>query len=127
MNAPRSCDGQVLVVEDDPDVRASLEEVLEDADYTPISAANGRDALERLRACEPKPCLILLDMMMPVMDGREFRSLQQDDPELAGIPVVLLTADARLDQTAEALKPAAALRKPVNLDALLAAVEKFCR
>ncbi len=127
MNAPRSCDGQIMVVEDDPDVRASLEEVLEDADYQPISAANGRDALDRLRECEPKPCVILLDMMMPVMDGREFRSAQQQDPELAEIPVVLLSADARLEQTAEALKPAAALRKPVDLAALLEAVEKFCR
>jgi len=75
----------VLVVEDDRDVRESLVAVLEDAGYRVMSAADGRAALDLLRA-GPRPAVILLDLMMPVMDGFEFRAEQVRDPSLADVP-----------------------------------------
>jgi len=120
-----TCEGLVMIVEDDLDVRESIAEVLEDNEYRPLLAANGKEALERLRAGPERPCMILLDIMMPVMDGREFRALQREDPELGSIPVVVFTAHAEL-QEANELAAAAYLKKPVRLDALLATVERFC-
>jgi CheY-like chemotaxis protein len=117
---------EVLVVEDDAAVRESIAEILEDNGYIPVPAANGREALDRLRALEDKPCLILLDIMMPVMDGREFRSHQQSDPELGDIPVIVLSAHANVEDTARAMDVTAALRKPIELDTLLAVLQQHC-
>jgi CheY-like chemotaxis protein len=117
----------VLVVEDDPDVRESLTEVLSDSAYTTVAVANGQEALDHLRAGGETPCVILLDIMMPVMDGREFRIIQRADPELGQIPVVILTAHADIAEAATSLQAAAYLRKPVQLRALLDVVHKFCR
>src|SRR5678816_1869583 len=76
---------KVLVVEDDEDVREVLRETLEDAGYPVICAKDGREGLELLRA-EPRPCLVLLDLMMPVLSGWQFRAQQQQDPRLARSP-----------------------------------------
>ncbi len=122
----RVCNNLVMVVEDDLDVRESLVEVLEDNDYLPLGAANGKEAIELLRAGHAKPCVILLDIMMPVMDGWQFRALQRADPELDTIPVVVLTAHANLQEAADKLAAAACLGKPFRLETLLATVEQFC-
>ena len=112
---------EVLVVDDDGDIRASLSELLEDEGYRAPTAINGVEALDRLRQ-GVHPCVILLDLMMPVMNGLEFRALQKADPELAGIPVVIISAHARpADVDADAF-----LSKPVSVDRLLAVVERFC-
>jgi len=121
----RSCNHLVMIVDDDHDVRESIAEVLEDNDYEPIAAANGREALDILRADPNRPCLILLDMMMPVMDGWQFRALLQQDPELRSIPVVVLTAHAHLPDGGDVV-PMHFLKKPVKLDALLSSVARFC-
>jgi CheY-like chemotaxis protein len=121
------CGRRVLVVEDDADVRDALLEVLEDSEYAPLAASNGQEALARLHADPAKPCLILLDMMMPVMDGWAFRAEQSRDPELRSIPVVVLTAHVSAQQAARELHAAGFLRKPVSLDALLATVQKYCQ
>jgi CheY-like chemotaxis protein len=120
------CSKLVMVVEDDRDVRDTLLEVLEDAEYTPVAATNGQDALHQLRACDPKPCLILLDIMMPVMDGLQFRAVQRQDPTLQEIPVVVLSAHASAQHMAKELAVAEFLKKPVRLETLLAAVERYC-
>src|SRR5690242_7123757 len=86
----------LLVVEDDADVREALIEVLADHGYFALAAANGREALEILRAEGPRPSVILLDIMMPVMDGQQFRAAQLEDPELAAIPVIVLSAHAKV-------------------------------
>ena len=125
MIAP-SCDKVVMIVEDDPDVRESIVEVLEDNEYCVLGAANGKDALEKLRAGK-KPCVILLDMMMPIMDGWEFRALQVKDPELNEIPILVLTAHANIEEATSGMHAAGTLRKPVKLDSLLAAVDPLCR
>ena len=116
----------ILVVEDDRDVRESIVDVLEDNDYIARGAGNGADALDQLKDGGVRPCVILLDIMMPVMDGWQFRAAQQTDPELSAIPVVVLTAHTSAKEAAEQMKAAGFLKKPVQLSALLSAVERFC-
>jgi CheY-like chemotaxis protein len=115
-------DDLILVVDDDPDIRLTLSEVLENAGYCVASAANGEEALQFLRS-SGVPCLILLDLMMPRMDGYQFRAEQRKDPALATIPVVILTAGASQPDELEAV---AVFRKPFNVDRLVAVVGQHC-
>lgn len=112
---------RILIVDDDYGIREALAEVLRDHDYVPLQARNGQDALDRLQAhpCE-RPCLILLDIMMPIMDGWRFRAVQAEDPNLRDIPVLILTANTSVPTNAPCL------RKPVDLSVLLETVERFC-
>lgn len=117
----------VLVVEDDADVRQSLMEVLEDHGYRCLPAANGAEALTRMRDEERKPCVILLDLMLPVMDGWQFRARQRRDRDLREIPVVILSAHADVENVAVELEAPASLRKPVSIVALLSTIGQFCK
>jgi CheY-like chemotaxis protein len=119
-------DFTILLVEDDFDVREALAETLRDVGYTVDCACDGEQALDYLRA-GARPRLILLDLMMPRMSGSEFRMLQRVDPGLSHLPVVLLTADARIDEKARALQAAGAIRKPIDLDELLKVIERFSK
>jgi CheY-like chemotaxis protein len=114
----------ILLVEDDPDVSDAIASCLEDHGYEIMVAANGREALERLRQVEGLPRLILLDLMMPVMDGWQFRAAQRADPALAAVPVVLLSAHVGLREAAAEMGALHWLKKPLDLDALLAVVER---
>jgi CheY-like chemotaxis protein len=109
----------ILVVEDDRDIRESLVEVLEDAGYRVSSAGDGRQALEVLEAAPERPALILLDLMMPVMNGFQFREEQLARPHLAEVPVLVITADANAKARAGILKAAGLLQKPVKIQPLL--------
>src|SRR3982750_3855302 len=80
----------VLIVEDDTDVREMMDLLLTSMGYRTVTAANGAVALERLR--QDRPCMVLLDLMMPVMTGWEFRERQLNDPLLASIPVLCMSA-----------------------------------
>jgi len=113
----------ILIVDDDLDIREGLSEVLEERGYAILSAANGREALEGLRSGS-RPCVILLDLMMPVMDGYEFRAEQRKDPALASIPVVIITAGAA-DQREE-IEASAVLRKPLDLRELVDVIQRHC-
>jgi len=113
---------RVLVVDDDPDVREALVGVLVDQGFRVETACDGREALLAL-ARAPRPDVILLDWMMPSMDGIELRGALLADPELANVPVVFLSADARLSSRALELR-ARVLNKPVKLDALVAALRQ---
>lgn len=115
--------GRVLVVEDDGNLRQSICAVLDDAGYASWPAENGEVALERAR--EERPCVILLDLMMPIMNGWEFRAEQLRDPNLASIPVVIMTADGRAADKARTLH-ADYLKKPIHLNALLELVNDYC-
>ncbi len=115
----------VLVVEDDPDIRATLCDALEDNGYTAVPASNGVEALDYLRGASARPCLILLDLMMPVMDGQEFRAEQRADRALADIPVVVISAYRDLDKYRTELATEC-LAKPVRLETLLQAARKHC-
>jgi CheY-like chemotaxis protein len=111
----------ILVVEDDPDTRETLCEVLESNGYTPSGASNGAEALDQLRS-QPHPSLIVLDMMMPTMDAHGFRREQLADPSLRDIPVILVSGQEDVQQVAAALRIAAFMRKPVQLQPLLALI-----
>jgi CheY-like chemotaxis protein len=83
----------ILLVEDDKDIQASLLDLLEMEGYKVRSALDGQQALDMLQECRQLPRLILLDLIMQGMGGREFRQRQLQDPRLAGIPVVIMSAD----------------------------------
>jgi CheY-like chemotaxis protein len=116
---------RVLVVEDDSDVRDALVQALTDHDYDVVTAQDGREALDKLDAAGGLPCLILLDLMMPVMDGRGFRQEQLRRKELSGIPVVVVSAHRDLLVVPE-LGVSDYLPKPVKLAALLAVAKRYC-
>ena len=115
----------VLVVEDDADVRAALGLLLESHGYPVLEAEHGAEALTLLRD-RADVGVILLDLMMPVMDGSTFRVEQRKDAALADIPVVVVTADAAGADRARELGAAAHLPKPIDLDRLLAVVRSYC-
>jgi CheY-like chemotaxis protein len=114
----------ILVVEDDADLRDSIAGILEQEGFLVVLAENGRVALDYLRDHKP-PRLVLLDLMMPVMNGWEFRDTQMRDPELSEIPVAVLSADSRTRLKAEALGVDRYLKKPVELDQLLGLVAGY--
>ena len=113
----------VLVVEDEPDVRELLEVMLQAEGYDTLAAPNGAAALDAMQ--RRKPCVVLLDMMMPVMDGWTFRERQLANPPLADVPVICVTAmydPARVSETLHV----PCLEKPVDMDALLDRVRRAC-
>ncbi len=113
----------VLIVEDDADLREMMAQLLSLEGFQAAAVANGREALEYLDGSH-KPQVILLDLMMPVMDGWEFRRKQQANPALASVPVIILSA---LDQArAGNLDATAFLKKPLDFDHLLALVREQC-
>lgn len=120
MREPPSTDpNTVLLVEDDRDVSDSIREVLEDAGYAVEQAATGEEALARMAGASRPPSIILLDLMMPVMDGWEFRKVQRNHPSWSRIPVVVISADTAVARKAVKLGAVAYLRKPVTIRALL--------
>ncbi len=116
---------KILLVEDDDDVREALAAFLEGAGYSIVEAANGEQALHKLRGSTAF-CLILLDLMMPVMNGWDFRSQQLQDPDLAAIPVVVITADSSVATKPPDMGAVDYMVKPVDLDRLLEHVERYC-
>jgi two-component system response regulator MprA len=117
-------DHAVLLVEDDMESRDAIAAVLEACNFVVCEATDGQDALDQL-ASGYRPCAILLDLMMPRMDGWEFRERQRSDPELSRIPVALLTATANVRQ-AKRLAVDASFTKPVDLDGVIGFVEGHC-
>jgi CheY-like chemotaxis protein len=119
---PKECH-KILVVDDDADIREVLTEVLKEAGHEVVTASNGLEALALLRAGS-SPCLVLLDLMMPVMDGYLFIEAQKQDPALASIPVAVITAGRMVEK--ERLQGAELLAKPIRLPVLMAVVQKYC-
>jgi CheY-like chemotaxis protein len=115
---------RVLIVEDDCDTREMLERYLELEGFDVQTASNGAAALTLLRQDDP-PSVILLDLMMPVMNGWQFRDAQQQDARLSAIPVVVVTA-AGPRAGIPAIDADGWLAKPVDLDQLLTTVSSFC-
>jgi CheY-like chemotaxis protein len=114
---------RILVVEDDPSVRELICTLLESEGYSVVGAENGRVGLEKLRGM-PRPGLIVLDLMMPVMNGAEFLAALRADPALGDLPVLLISA---YDEHARDVTGIVGyLRKPVSLDRLLEAAARYC-
>lgn len=112
----------ILLVEDDPDVAEALAELLTDEGFVVAIAANGLEGLTYLQTHD-SPSVILLDLMMPVMDGYTFRAAQRADPRLASIPVFCISAGA-MDHRLGALDLAGAFKKPIDVAALLGAIRQ---
>jgi len=110
----------VLVVDDDVDIRESLRDAFEDAGYLVRCAANGREGLEALQRFD-HPCVVVLDLIMPIMSGNELYAAMKADPKLAEVPVIVSTSDA-----SRAPRGALLLEKPINLQRMLATIERFC-
>jgi CheY-like chemotaxis protein len=117
---------RVLIVEDDAMIRDSLLEVFDEHGYETVGAIHGGDALIKLRDPSRPTGLILLDLMMPVMDGTMFREQQLADPTLASIPVIVLSAHSDVAARAKTLHIADFLPKPINLARLMDMVARHC-
>ena len=113
----------VLIVDDDFRIRALMARLLETSGFTAVEAANGQEALDVMR--QRRPCVILLDLQMPIMDGWEFRRQQLADPELAEVPVICVTG---YYDSSDLFRRAGVrcFTKPVQLSALLAAIREVC-
>jgi CheY-like chemotaxis protein len=120
-----SCD-VVMVVDDYADIREGIAVALELAGYTVVTASNGFDALAKLHE-GLRPCLIVLDMMMPVMNGFEFREAQMGNPDLAKIPLIAYSAVTDPNETARHLRADAYLYKPAEMTQITALVARFCQ
>jgi CheY-like chemotaxis protein len=114
----------VLVVEDDPDLRAMMDQILHLEGFAPVTAANGYEALRLLKAGLPAKA-ILLDLMMPVMDGWAFRRAQRNDPAIADIPVIIVSAAS--DVHRDDLAATAIFTKPLEFDAVLRELRRLAR
>lgn len=117
---------RILVVDDDEDIRTTLAEVLELEGFATQTAENGQVALTRLQHEAEAPCLILLDLMMPVMNGLQFLDACRGDAKLSGIPVAIVTANGALGGEEKDRIRAPILPKPIAIDQLLALVHRLC-
>jgi CheY-like chemotaxis protein len=115
----------ILIVDDDAGIRQLLSLFLTHKGVANDSATNGLEALNQLQHAEHLPELILLDLMMPVMDGASFREAQRSDLQLAAIPVVVMSAAENLDSQAPALTADAYLPKPIDFDLLTQLIEQL--
>jgi CheY-like chemotaxis protein len=115
---------EILIIDDDAELRGAVAEALEQCGFRVATAGNGREGLDLLRQGKV-PRLILLDLMMPVMNGWQFRRAQAQDPRLADIPVIVVTA-AGAREDIPAIDATAWLSKPVDFDRLLATIGSFC-
>jgi CheY-like chemotaxis protein len=125
VNQPQ-CERVVLVVDDDPSIRETLADLLSDEGYSVVTAINGVEALDKLRApAQVRPCVILLDLMMPLMNGQQFYAEQQRDAALASIPIVVISADRGVKQKAADFG-GEYLAKPVRIEAVLQVIDRHC-
>ena len=111
----------ILIVDDEDDIREMLKDIFEDEGFAVDVAANGAIALALLQQ-KPPPSVIVLDLRMPVMDGRQLYETMKATPSLAHIPVIISTSDPSFAPSGVLI-----IRKPVALDLLLDAVRKFAR
>ena len=116
---------KIMVVEDDKDIRRNMKRLLESEGYTVDVAENGQVAIDNLAASQDLPNLIILDLMMPVMDGFEFREAQGRNTRLANIPVIIMTADGHTEEKMLRVGAKAALRKPADVNAILHVVKRI--
>jgi CheY-like chemotaxis protein len=110
--------GPILIVDDDVDIREVLVEALEDQGFEVVSAADGQEALTVVRGLTAPPSAILLDLMMPVMNGYEFLEQRRNDAVLASIPVAIITAGHGVDRD-RLENVASIMRKPLDLPKLV--------
>jgi CheY-like chemotaxis protein len=122
--------GNVLIVEDDPEVREMIRQLLSTEGFHAVAAVDGLDALHLLRTVRHRaptaPCLVLLDLKMPRLGGNEFRRAQLGDPTVANVPVAVMSGATDLEQRAAAMGAVATLPKPLDVDVLIDVVKRYC-
>jgi two-component system chemotaxis response regulator CheY len=118
-------DHNILVVEDDSVLRNAMSDLLCEEGIPATCAENGQVGLDLLRA-GARPCLVLLDLQMPLVDGLTFRRRQLEDPRFAGIPVVVMTGQPGRDGEAQTLGVSLYMKKPVAPSRVLGVVEQYC-
>lgn len=116
-------DQYILLVEDDHDISEAIQYILEEENYKVKCLFNGKEALDFLMSTEKTPSLILLDIMMPIMNGYEFREAQLKLPKFADIPTIILSAAGECDNML-GFKFKECLKKPLDLDTLIEVVRK---
>lgn len=123
--SPNLATKRILIVEDDQDILDALVDLLSSEGYSVSTAENGQVALSHLRETETLPSVILLDLMMPIMDGKTFRAEQRMDPRLQSIPVVLMSADGRAESRLQEYGFEHYIRKPADVSTILEMVGRF--
>lgn len=114
--------GTILIVEDDMSTQAILQEILQFEGYSTLLASNGKEALDLLSKSK-LPCLVILDLMMPVMSGWEFQTHKQKNARISSIPTIVTSASNRIDGLSDV---SAIMRKPIDLVQVLEAARKYC-
>lgn len=114
---------KVLVIDDDPAIRQTIQDVLEIYGYDVHTASDGKEGIKELSSMKESPCLILLDLMMPGMNGWGFLDFQRANPVYAGVPVIICSA---YEASAKSVGANNILVKPVQLESLVGAVKAFC-
>jgi CheY-like chemotaxis protein len=117
--------GRVLIIDDEPDVRELFQDILKGAGFDAVVAESGAEGLAVLRS-DPQIRVVLLDLLMPEMDGWRFRHHQLSHPQFAAIPTVIVTGAPLASAAHEQLQAAAYLSKPVPREQLIGAVAKYC-
>ena len=115
---------KLMIVEDSMDIQLILKDLFTGEGYDVSCASNGQEALDILSSAEELPRLILLDLMMPVMDGFQFRDRQTRDARIAQIPVFIMSADTNIQTKKIKTAAAQAFKKPVDIDQLLEATRQ---
>jgi DNA-binding response OmpR family regulator len=115
----------VLVIEDDASVQQLLAAYLQLEGFQVTTADNGIEGLKRMK--QSRPCLILLDLMMPIMDGEQFRAAQLREPGLADVPDICISAIYDARQRAERMQAAGLIKKPFDIEEVLSAVRARCQ
>jgi CheY-like chemotaxis protein len=122
--------GNILIVEDDRDTREMLATLLAMEGFHAVAAEDGLEALHLLRTVRHRapevPCLVLLDLKMPRLGGSEFRRAQLSDPTVASVPVAVMSGIADLEAQAQAMGAVASVSKPIDCDALMNVVRRYC-
>jgi|SRR5687768_2166241 CheY-like chemotaxis protein len=116
----------ILVVDDDDAIRLVISTLLAEEGYLVTEAANGQAALTQLQTSTPLPCVIILDLMMPIMSGWEFLRIRQTDPVVQRIPVVAISASRAVADSVATLNVQEALAKPIDLEHLLSILQRYC-
>lgn len=115
----------VLIVEDDIDIRETLSELLQDEGYTVSIAENGQVGLDLLRNSEDKPNIILLDLMMPVKNGFEFCKEKHEDESISHIPVIIMSAHGHVKESGDLISAQAYLKKPLDIFEMLKYIDQY--
>ncbi|MBS1958270.1 MAG: response regulator transcription factor [Bdellovibrionales bacterium] len=115
----------ILIIEDDRDILEVLKDILESEGYTVATAENGKMGIEVLQSLSEPPKLVLLDLMMPIMDGFQFRQEQLKNDAFKTIPVVVMSADGRMELKKDRIGVDIFLKKPLDLETVLDTVSGF--